>query len=269
MLRAENPEAFGIAGEKAIKDLIYANKLMRLIQKINLFFPMNRSIPSRKPQGNSVLEAMTLAQKERLAGWLLGENLGYTVVRERLREEFGVATSRTALCRYFQRWLAPRLEAAHAGDERAETVEAWRGVDAKGLEEATIAQGRYLAFDAITRREPDLQTAERSLELVNQLELRRIEQERLALEERRMELAERRAGWRERTTNADGGARNVASAERGTPSAAGMKEAAAGDCSSIFNLVQADAGGFREEKIIAGRTGASGRDAGAQETNAV
>ena len=115
---------------------------------------------------------------------------------------------------YFQRWLAPRLEAAHAPDERAERVAAWRGLDTRGLEEAAIAQGRYLAFDAITKREPDLETAERSLEIVNQIERRRIEEEKLGLEERRMVLAERRVARREQAASAEG-----PNAERGSRSA--------------------------------------------------
>ncbi len=144
---------------------------------------------TRKPQSNAVLSKLTGAQKERLARWLLAENRSYTEVRALLKTEYGVETSRAALCRYYQRWLAPRL----VGPETDELA-GWRGLETHTIEEAVIGRSRQLALSALTLREPDLRTAERTMALATGLERVRIERDRAELEARRVALLAAKAG---------------------------------------------------------------------------
>jgi len=69
-----------------------------------------------KPHGNSVLEALPFAQRARIAWWLGRENRTYDETRGLVAQEFGLATSTSALRRYYRRWIAERKR-GRAGSE--------------------------------------------------------------------------------------------------------------------------------------------------------
>ena len=144
---------------------------------------------TRKPQSNAVLSKLTGAQKERLAEWLLTENRSYTEARALLRTEYGVETSRAALCRYYQRWFAPRLVAEAAGETG--DPEVWEGLKTGCIEEAAIGRARQLGFSALTMREPDVKAVARLFAMVNSVERVKLARERVALEQRRVAIAEK------------------------------------------------------------------------------
>ena len=164
---------------------------------------------SRKTRCDSVLDALTNEKKERLNLWLDEENRGYEEVRRLVAEEFGVATSRSALSRYFRRQCdVGRVTCDERLDSMgAEEVEAWRQLPAETarvIEGATLARARQLAFSEITMRDPDLRRVAKWMAIANKLERGQIERERMELEERRVALKERALA-----AKAERGARNV------------------------------------------------------------
>ena len=182
---------------------------------------MNFITNSRKTRCDSVLDALTNEQKERLGRWLGEENRGYEEVRQLAATEFGVATSRSALSRYFRRCAATRtagntelgVSGLGFGVETvdAEQLEAWRGVPAETgrlLQDAALTRARQLAFHAIADRDPDLKRVARLMGIVRELERQQIERVRVELEERRVALKERAVANAE-VPKAERGARNA------------------------------------------------------------
>lgn len=198
---------------------------------------MNFFTNSRKTRCDSVLDALTNEQKERLGRWLGEENRGYEEVRRLAATELGVATSRSALSRYFRRRAATRaaenteLEVSSLGfgveTVDAEQLEAWRGVPAETgrlLQDAALTRARQLAFHAIADRDPDLKRVTRLMGIARELERQQIERVRVELEERRVALKER-ARANADGPNAERGARNAEGVET-TNAESGADEAA-------------------------------------------
>jgi len=67
------------------------------------------------PRNNqkSKLNALTNEQREQLIFWLCIERLTYAEAVLRLREKFGVKSSRTALCKFWARECEPYLKRQH------------------------------------------------------------------------------------------------------------------------------------------------------------
>ncbi len=57
---------------------------------------------ARKARSDSKLDALPENQREMLVRWFVEENVSYDVARERLRDDFNVATSNDALSRFWQ-----------------------------------------------------------------------------------------------------------------------------------------------------------------------
>ena len=193
---------------------------------------MNFPTDSRKTRCDSVLDALTNEQKERLGHWLGEENRGYEEVRRLVATEFGMATSRSALSRYFRRGAATRPAGNTelgvlglgfgVGIIDAEDLAAWGALPeetTRVIEGAVLGRARQLAFSEITMRDPDLRRVTRWMAVANKLERGQIERERMELEERRVALKERAvAAKAERAArNSEGVVKVSGGAARGDP----------------------------------------------------
>ncbi len=138
-----------------------------------------------KPRSDSVLEGLSTELRTEMEEWLEVDNLSYTEVQRRLGER-GVVTSRTALCRYYQKWIAPRRYAASVGlaEEICARPEGKIG-------EALRRVAEQQAFEALVAPAPDVKRARALLQIVAVLERRRVADARLKLEERRVVVRER------------------------------------------------------------------------------
>ncbi len=159
---------------------------------------MNMLSMTRKARCDSVLDALTTEQKKRLGRWLGEENRGYEEVRGLVAAEFGVATSRSALSRYYQRqsdkWRVMSDECADS-PMGVEELAVWRELPPETtqvIEGAAVGRARQLAFSALTLREPKVAVATRMFALVRQIESAQMAREWLDLAERKAELKRRR-----------------------------------------------------------------------------
>jgi len=156
---------------------------------------MNYFTNSRKIRCDSVLDTLMNEQKERLGRWLGEENRGYEEVRRLAETEFGIATSRSALSRYFRKRIEnPECRIQESECVGAEELAAWRELTPETtqvIERATLGRARQLAFHEITLGDPDLRRVTRLMAIANKLERGQIERERVELEERRVALKER------------------------------------------------------------------------------
>src|SRR5437868_2912301 len=63
-----------------------------------------------KPRGDSVLDGLPRNQRDALESWLLEENVSYLVAQERLRLDFGVKSTQSALHSFYQRCQQRRMK---------------------------------------------------------------------------------------------------------------------------------------------------------------
>lgn len=115
----------------------------------------------KKPRGDSKLDALNGQQQALLSEWLTVENLTYAKARERVREQFGITTTRSALCSFYARVAAPWKYARAAGeaDQFADLMEG-------KFDAATIKRTKQLAFEALTSPTPDIKAAKALLKIV-------------------------------------------------------------------------------------------------------
>lgn len=115
----------------------------------------------KKPRGDSKLDALNGQQQALLAEWLTIENVTYAKAQERVLAEFGLATTRSALCSFYARFAAPWKYARAAGeaDQFAELMEG-------KFDAATIKRTKQLAFEALTSPQPDIKAAKALLKIV-------------------------------------------------------------------------------------------------------
>lgn len=116
---------------------------------------------SKKPRGDSKLDALNGQQQALLAEWLTIENVTYAQAQKRVAEQFGITTTRSALCSFYSRFAAPWKFARAAGeaDQFAELMEG-------KFDEATIKRTKQLAFEALTSPQPDIKAAKALLKIV-------------------------------------------------------------------------------------------------------
>lgn len=131
---------------------------------------------TRKPRSDSKLDALNPEQQERLAEWLTIENLSYAAARERVREEFGVSTTASALAGFYSRFAAPWKYARARGE-----AESFAALMEGQFDAASIKAARQLAFSALTSPQPDLQAAKALLKIVG-------DSAKLTLAERKLTL---------------------------------------------------------------------------------
>lgn len=134
------------------------------------------ALPARKPQSKSRLDRLPAELLAQLEVWLLDQNRSYDEVCGLLAKEHGVATTKSSLSRYYQRWLVPKRQARALCDGRRLGPRA-----AEDGEVAALARARQLALAALMQPEPDLTTAQRLLEMVTALEQTRLAQLRVKL----------------------------------------------------------------------------------------
>lgn len=97
-----------------------------------------------KLRADSAWNELSAEQKERLAEWLLEDNLPYSEVLERVEKEFGVAGSKSSLARYYR-----HLVKEQAMDEMREfmkTAEEMNGMEAR------LAQLRASAWKMVGKQ---------------------------------------------------------------------------------------------------------------------
>ncbi|MBI5693655.1 MAG: hypothetical protein HZC55_26560 [Verrucomicrobia bacterium] len=148
---------------------------------------------NRKPRGDSKLDALSPAQQERLAEWLTIENLTYAEALVRVREEFGVSTSRSALHGFFTRVAAPWKYAQARGE-----AETFAGLMEGQFDAATIKKAKQLAFDAVAGPRPDLKSARTLLKIIGDTAKQQLAERRLELDTRKVTLLEAKAALADR-----------------------------------------------------------------------
>ncbi len=83
----------------------------------------------KKLRSDSSFNGLTAGQREQLLGWLFNENMGYAAAVERVKKEFGIATTKTSMGRFYR----------HAAEERH-------------VGDLALAQGSVADFRTATRK---------------------------------------------------------------------------------------------------------------------
>lgn len=141
--------------------------------------------PPKKIRGDSMLASLPLEQQERLCQWLGDQNCTYSETVVRLLDTFGVRTSKSAVAMYYQRHLVPFLY-----DQETDVAAELAALPVGEFDAATLRRAKSLAYSALARPDPNIETASRLLDLVHRVQKQEIAQKRLALEERRVALRE-------------------------------------------------------------------------------
>ncbi len=163
-----------------------------------------------KTRSDSVLDALPVAARERLDEWLL-ENKSYAEVHELVTSELGVATSTSAVARYYARHIAPQryLESI------AQAVALMEGPETDFEDAAKRLVGMQL-FEALAQPDPDVKTAKGLTQVLATLSRTKVAEARAKLDERRVAVQERLAVVKEQTAAAKGAKRaNEAEARTG------------------------------------------------------
>ncbi len=142
----------------------------------------------KKPRGDSKLDALPLPQKETLSEWLTVDNLTYDEAKARVASEFGVFTTKSALCSFYSRFAAPWSYTRAAGD-----AEAFGALMDGKFEPAAIKKAKQLAFTALTSPQPDLKTAKTLLKIVGDSAKLDLAKEKVSLDARKVALLEAKA----------------------------------------------------------------------------
>lgn len=153
--------------------------------------------PRRKVRSDARLEQLTPEQHAQLTFWLDDENLSYTEVTTRLRQQFGLTVGRTAVAGYYRRHVQ-----SHRFDEASESAVTISRLSAGQFDAATVNHARYLAYCALVQSQPDIATTAKLLNLVRRAEQRDIARERLDLAQQRHALREREVSLRARRQRA-------------------------------------------------------------------
>lgn len=66
---------------------------------------------NQKPAKIPLLQQLPAVQFETLIHWLIAENMPYKKARRRLAAEFGVSTTESGLCKFWQQVCIPRINA--------------------------------------------------------------------------------------------------------------------------------------------------------------
>jgi hypothetical protein len=150
---------------------------------------------SKKPRGDSKLDALNGQQQALLAEWLTLENLTYEEAQKRVLENFGVSTTRSALCRFYARFAAPwkYTQAAGEAESFAELMEG-------KYDEATIKRTKQLAFEALVSPQPDVKSAKALLKIVGDSAKLTLQQQKLQLDSRKVAILEAKASLADQAT---------------------------------------------------------------------
>lgn len=152
-----------------------------------------------KPRSDSVIEAMPPNQKEALESWLCEENVSYLVACERLKLDFNVRSSPTALKRFYQRCMQRRLKADIFGKAQfANEVKAEFRKSQADFSEPLLQLIGQMAFEqAVNGRDLDpkffVQLSSLLLKSNADTIKNELKAQALGLEERRVKLLEEKA----------------------------------------------------------------------------
>lgn len=143
---------------------------------------------SRKTRGDSKLDALAPAQKEKLSEWLTVENVTYEKAAERCLAEFGVSTTLSALRSFWVRVARPwqYMKSRSEADAIAQLLDG-------RFDEATAKKVHQLAFEALSDRTPDLKSAKTLLKIIADSARVRLAEQKVSLDMRRVTLLEQKA----------------------------------------------------------------------------
>lgn len=133
--------------------------------------------PKKTRGGDSLHNALSPEQREKLAAWLTLDNLTYEDARALVESEFGVKTSADALRRFYSSFAVPWQYAQAKGD-----AEAFGSLLEGKFGPATIKRAEQLAFVALTDKTPNLNAAKALLKMVGDSAKLQVARDRLSLD---------------------------------------------------------------------------------------
>lgn len=137
----------------------------------------------RKVRGDSKLDRLSAEQQARLRIWLEEENRTYSQVVDLVRTQFGVSVGKSAVGVYYQRHIAPKDH-----DDLDEAPAILAKLEKNPFHAATLNRARMLAWSALVRPTPDVNTATKLLKSVHRAKQQKLARARFALEQRRIAL---------------------------------------------------------------------------------
>ena len=142
----------------------------------------------RKPRSDSKLRTLPPSQLLKLREWLGVESLAYDEVITRVRDEFGVSTSRAALSEFYSADVVPwKYARAHGvADDFAKLA------DGK-FDEATRKRVQQLAFEIATSPHPDIEALSALSKILGDTAKLKLQEQKLTHEARRIAVIEKKA----------------------------------------------------------------------------
>ena len=138
-------------------------------------------------------------QRETLIRWLTEENVDYPEARDRLWNDFGVKTSRTALSHFYATQCFS-LRYSEAG-EMADTVATEMAARPDKFDEATIALVRQKTFERAVARDGNLDELAILAKILHDSAKLRLKERDQQLTERRLQLLEKKAAQADAAEN--------------------------------------------------------------------
>lgn len=133
--------------------------------------------PKKTRGGDSLHNALSPEQREKLAAWLTLDNLTYEDTRALVESEFGIKTSADALRRFYSSFAVPWQYAQAKGD-----ADAFGTMLEGNFDDANIKRARQLAFAMLTDKSPNINAAKALLKIVGDSAKLSLARERLTLD---------------------------------------------------------------------------------------
>lgn len=146
---------------------------------------------ARKPRSDSALDSLPAHQREQLRTWLVDENLSYEKAVERIEQDFGVRTSRSAV----QQFYALRCFSLRSSEAREFAEHTVRELKNSGesFDEATIALVRQKAFERAYAKDGNLDELAVLAKILGDSRKLSLKAQEVALTDRRIKLLEAKA----------------------------------------------------------------------------
>ena len=142
----------------------------------------------RKPRSDSLSAKLTEPQRNQLREWLGVDGIKYDEAVDRVRDEFGVKTSATALCEHYQSVVMP-WKYARARDVAADFDKL---ADGK-FDDATRKRIAQLAFEIASSPRPDIDALSALSKILGDTAKLKLQQQKLTNDSRRVALLEKKA----------------------------------------------------------------------------
>jgi len=144
----------------------------------------------KKPRSDSKLASLTDAQRNTLRDWLAGIHgqASYDEIAARVREQFGLSTSTTALCNYYQLHVMPweLARARGVADDFAKLADG-------NFNEATRKRVQQLAFEVAAAPRPDIDALSALSKILGDTAKLKLQEQKLSQDARRVRLLETKA----------------------------------------------------------------------------